>query len=464
MNAPQNNTHKERKLFGTDGIRGIAGSYPMTPELVVKLGKAIGSWCFKSGKHRHKVIIGKDTRLSGYMLETALSAGICAMGVDVLLVGPLPTPGIAFITCSMRADAGVVISASHNPFEDNGIKIFGSNGFKLDDEIEMELEEFIFSQIDNFGTHFINPKKIGKAFRIDDAVGRYIVYLKSVIPNGMLFDNLKIVVDCANGAAYKVAPAVFEELGASIVAISNNPNGLNINAKCGSLNPQRLQEMVKETKANIGLALDGDADRIIICDENGEVVDGDIILGLCARELKNKGKLAKNTLVATVMSNLGLENFCKEHGIEMLRAKVGDRYVVENMRTNSFNLGGEKSGHIIFMDHSTTGDGILAAMKVIEIMLETGKPLSDLKKIMTLYPQTLLNLKVKAKPPLEQLQHFNHLKSEIEKQLKDRGRILVRYSGTEPQVRIMVEAEDEHDTQKYAQQLADAITNDMKEW
>src|SRR3954454_1925987 len=416
-----------RKLFGTDGVRGKANFDPMTPEMALRLGRAV-AYHFRS-KHksgRGRIVIGKDTRLSGYLFETALAAGICSMGADVMLCGPLPTPGIGFITSSMRDDAGVVISASHNPFEDNGIKIFAADGFKLPDEVEARLEELMGS--DELDRNRPHGAEIGKATKIEDSRGRYVVFLKSAFPRHPTLEGMKIVVDCANGAAYKVAPAVFAELGADVITMNARPDGTNINDDCGALHPQKMQAAVKKHGAQIGIAVDGDADRVIICDENGEEVDGDTIMAMCARRMIERGELKHKTLVTTVMSNLGLERSLRELGGRIERVQVGDRYVVESMRTNGFNFGGEQSGHLVFLDHMTTGDGVLGALQVLAVMLESGKPLSELRRVMTRYPQVLVNLKVKEKKPLAELPTVGALIAKVEKILGSDGRVLVRYS------------------------------------
>lgn len=443
-----------RRLFGTDGVRGIANEYPMTAEMAMQIGRAIAVLC-KNGNHRHKIIIGKDTRISGYMFETSLSSGICSMGVDIMLVGPLPTPAISFITQSMRADAGIVISASHNPYQDNGIKIFSRDGFKLPDEIEEKIEELVFAaSMDSLRPR---PDSIGKAFRIDDASGRYIQHLKNTFPQEMTLDGLKIVVDCANGAAYKVAPIVFEELGANVISTGIEPDGININRDVGALHPEHISELVKKHKADIGIALDGDADRVIICDENGQIVDGDQIMAINSIDMSKNGKLKKNTVVATVMSNMGLELFLKEKGIKLVRTQVGDRYVVEHMRNNGLNFGGEQSGHIIFMDYLTTGDGILAALQTLSVMKKENKPLSELGKIIKKFPQVLINFKVKEKKDLSQIPEVSKAIKRAEKILKGRGRVLVRYSGTELKARVMVEGEDKVKIEKIANEISELI-------
>jgi phosphoglucosamine mutase len=443
-----------RQLFGTDGVRGIANTYPMTTEIAMQLGRAI-AFIVKNKNKGHHIVIGKDTRLSGYMLENALAAGVCSMGVDVQLLGPLPTPGIAFITTSMRADAGVVISASHNPFQDNGIKIFSRDGFKLPDEVELDIEELIFSQ----KMAALRPvaDEVGKASRIEDACGRYIVFLKNTFPNKYTLDDFHIVLDCAHGAAYKVAPFVFSELGAQVTCIGVEPDGKNINKDCGSLHPEVMAEKVRQLGADIGLALDGDGDRLIVCDEQGRVVDGDQLMAICAEDLLARRKLKKKTLVATVMSNMGLEKAVQDMGGTLLRTHVGDRYVVEAMRAKGYNFGGEQSGHLIFLDHNTTGDGILAALQVLAIMIKRKKPISALASIMTSYPQVLENVRMASKIPPEQIRGFPEALKAAEAQLGTRGRILVRPSGTEPVIRVMVEGEDAKEISSLALELCDVI-------
>lgn len=443
-----------KKLFGTDGVRGVANVYPMTTEIAMQIGRA-AAYVFKNGHKRHRIVIGKDTRLSGYMIENALAAGICSMGVDVLLVGPLPTPGIANITSSMRADAGVVISASHNPFQDNGIKFFSRDGFKLPDETELRIEELIFSQkIDS-----LRPvaTEVGKASRIDDAAGRYVVFLKSTFPKELDLAGMKIVLDCANGAAYKVAPAVLEELGAEVITIGVKPNGTNINAGCGSLHPEVISEAVKEHGADLGIALDGDADRVIFVDEFGNEVDGDHIMAICAIDLLKQKKLRKGTVVATVMSNLGLDIAVKKAGGKVVKTAVGDRYVVEEMRKGGYNLGGEQSGHMIFLDHNTTGDGMLSALQVLAIMRRQNKTLSALAEIMTPLPQVLVNVRVAEKRDIMTIPEVAGLVRSIEEKVQDEGRILIRYSGTEPLLRIMIEGQDKFQITAFAKDIADLV-------
>ncbi len=443
-----------RKLFGTDGVRGVANIYPMTSEIAMQIGRAI-AFIVKNHAKGHQIVIGKDTRLSGYMIENALAAGICSMGVNVQVLGPLPTPGIAFITTSMRADAGVVISASHNPFQDNGIKIFSSNGFKLPDEVEADIEDLIFSQ----KMAALRPvaDEVGKASRIDDAKGRYIVFLKNTFPKKYTLDDFHIVLDCAHGATYKVAPFVFSELGARVTTIGVNPDGKNINHECGALHPEVMAEKVKQLGADIGLALDGDGDRLIVCDEHGEIVDGDHIMAICARELMGRRKLKKKTLVATVMSNMGLEKAMQEMNGHMVRTQVGDRYVVEMMRAKGYNFGGEQSGHLVFLDHNTTGDGILAGLQLLAIMIKKKKPLSELAAIMTSYPQVLENVRMATKIAPEQIGGFSEALKKAEEKLGRRGRLLVRPSGTEPVIRVMAEGEDEQEIRTIALELCDII-------
>ena len=443
-----------RKLFGTDGIRGVANVDPMTGELALQLGRAI-AYLFREVKGKHRIVVGKDTRLSGYMLETAMASGICSMGADVMLVGPLPTPGIAFITTSMRANAGVVISASHNPYYDNGIKIFSRDGFKLPDEMEHRIEQLILSN----NLHSLRPtaSEVGKAHRIDDAVGRYIVFLKHTFPNDLTLDGLRIVLDCANGAAYRVAPTVLEELGAEVIPIGVEPNGENINAACGSLHPELMSRLVVDEGADIGMALDGDGDRIVFVDRQGKEVDGDHILAICGLQLLSEGRLKKQTLVTTVMSNMGLEKAIQKAGGKVVRTKVGDRYVVEEMVRGDYNLGGEQSGHTIFLDHNTTCDGILTALQVLAIMKRQERSLDDLAKAMEPFPQVLYNVEVKAKRELSQIPEINQKVKAIEKALGHSGRILIRYSGTEPILRIMVEGEDEARLHKLAQEIVEEV-------
>ena len=444
----------ERKLFGTDGIRGIANVDPMTGEMAMQLGRAIAH-LFKETKGKHRIVIGKDTRLSGYMLETALASGICSMGADVMLVGPLPTPGIAFITTSMRANAGVVISASHNPYYDNGIKIFSQEGLKLPDRMEQRIEELILSNhLDSLRP---TASAIGKAHRIDDAVGRYVVFLKNTFPNDLNLEGLRMVVDCANGAAYRVAPTVFEELGAEVIPLGVEPNGENINLDCGSLFPEVLSRVVCEKGADIGMALDGDADRIVFVDRHGKFVDGDKILALCGLHLLSEGRLKKGTVVTTVMSNIGLDKTFEKAGGKVIRTQVGDRYVVEEMIRGHYNMGGEQSGHTIFLDYNTTGDGILTALQVLAIMRQKDRDLDELAQVMTPLPQVLYNIEVREKRTISEFPEIAKRIEEIEKTLGQSGRLLVRYSGTEPLLRIMVEGEDETQLHRFAQGLVELV-------
>jgi phosphoglucosamine mutase len=443
-----------RKLFGTDGIRGVANVDPMTGEVAIQLGRAIAH-IFKELKGKHRIVVGKDTRLSGYMLETALASGICSMGADVMLVGPLPTPGIAFITTSMRANAGVVISASHNPYYDNGIKIFSQDGFKLPDEMEQRIEELVLSN----HLHSLRPtaNEVGKAHRIDDAIGRYVVFLKNTFPNHLTLDGLRIALDCANGAAYRVAPTVLEELGAEVIPMGVDPNGENINDHCGSLYPAMVSRLVLEKGADIGIALDGDADRIVFVDRKGKEVDGDYILAICALQMISENRLKKGTLVTTVMSNIGLDRTIKNAGGKIIRTQVGDRYVVEEMVRGDYNLGGEQSGHTIFLDYNTTCDGMLTALQVLAIMKQKERPLDEMAKVMEPFPQVLHNVKVKEKKNLSELPEIEKRIREIEKTLGQSGRLLIRYSGTEPLLRIMIEGEDETMLHRFAQDLVDLV-------
>jgi len=443
-----------KKLFGTDGVRGVANVHPMTAEVVMQLGRAL-AYLIRNGNHRHRVIVGKDTRLSGYLIEQALSAGIMSMGVDVALVGPLPTPAIANLTTSMRADAGAVISASHNPYQDNGIKFFWRDGFKLPDETEAKIEAMIAEgTIDHLRP---TATKIGGAVRLDDAGGRYIVFLKNTFPRELTLEGLTLVCDCANGAAYKVLPNVLEELGAKVIKLGVKPDGRNINDKCGALHPEGLAAAVKKNEAHLGIAVDGDADRLIVVDEKGEVVDGDAIMAICTGELIRRKTLAKKTLVATVMSNVGLERAVAPWGVKVVRTKVGDRYVVEEMRKNGYSFGGEQSGHLVFLDHATTGDGTLAALQALAVMCRQGRPMSELKKIFEAVPQTLLNVVVKQKRDLEDLPDVMKAIRDVEKKLKAEGRVLVRFSGTEPKARVLIEGPDAKRNKAYAEEIGDAL-------
>lgn len=444
----------EKKLFGTDGVRGVANVYPMTTEIAMQLGRAV-AYLFKGSDKRRRIVIGKDTRLSGYMIENAMAAGICSMGVDVQLVGPLPTPGIAFITSSMRADAGVVISASHNAYQDNGIKFFSNSGLKLPDEMEVKLEKLLFSE----ELDLLRPTadEVGRAFRIDDATGRYIVFLKNSFPRDLDLRGLRIVLDCANGAAYKVAPSVLRELGAEVITLGVSPNGTNINAGCGSLYPQVMAEAVREYRADVGIALDGDADRVIFVDEHGSEVDGDHIMAICATHLIKNNALAKNTLVATVMSNMGLDIALRNAGGKVVKTGVGDRYVTEEMLRNGYNFGGEQSGHMIFFDYNTTGDGTLSALQMLAIMQRTGKPLSELAQVMTALPQILCNVRVKQRVDLATIPEVKKVIDHCEEQLGQTGRVLIRYSGTEPLLRIMLEGESLSQIEQLAGEIVVAV-------
>jgi phosphoglucosamine mutase len=447
----ENLAEPARKLFGTDGIRGVANVYPMTGELMLKLGRAV-AYNIKRGNHRHRIVIGKDTRVSGYMLETALASGLCSMGVDVLLCGPLPTPAISQLTVSMRADAGAVISASHNPYQDNGIKFFSADGFKLPDEVEADIEDLVA----NDRLHHLRPTatSIGKAFRIDDAAGRYIVYAKSTFPRHLTLEGLTIVVDCAHGAGYRVAPAVLEELGAKVIVIGNTPDGRNINRGFGALHPETMCKAVKKTGANLGIALDGDADRLIVSDEKGRVVNGDAVMAICGLDLIRRKALPKKTVVSTVMSNMGLDQAIAKAGGRVLRTRVGDRYVVEELRRGGYSFGGEQSGHLIFLDHATTGDGTVAALALLAVMVESGKSVSELASCMTVFPQAQLGLQVSSKPELGSLPEVMRSIRDVEKKLGGSGRVLVRYSGTEPKVRVLVEGPDQKMIDGYAAQIA----------
>lgn len=446
-------------LFGTDGIRGQVNIFPMLPEIALRLGLAVGQ-IFRNRGKRHRVVIGKDTRLSGYVFETALTSGFCAAGMDAYLVGPMPTPAISFLTRNMRADVGVVISASHNPFMDNGIKLFDSHGFKLDDVIEDRIAELVLSADTEW--EYPQPEAVGKAARITDSLGRYLVFLKNTIPSFMTLDGIKVVLDCANGATYKVAPLLFEELGAKVEEIGTAPDGLNINRKCGSLYPELVAHGVLEGGADIGLALDGDGDRLIVTDERGKILDGDQIMAICAQDLLERDALVGRILVATVMSNMSLEVFMRERSGRLLRTPVGDRYVVEAMRREGAILGGEQSGHLIFMNHCTTGDGILAALQLLKIMREKGKPLSELANLLKPFPQVLVNVHVERKIPFDASAAVIRAVGWAEKKLGTRGRVLLRYSGTEPVARVMVEGEDQDVVRQLADDLADVLRKHLR--
>lgn len=449
------------KLFGTDGIRGKANVAPMTADMALKLGRAIAHLSHAdNGPGPKRLLVGKDTRISGYFLEYAMTAGICSMGANVLLVGPMPTPGIAFLTQNMRCSAGAVISASHNPYEDNGIKFFSKDGFKLSDDYETRLEELTLGS----ELHRLNPSgdEIGRVHRIDDALGRYVVFLKSAFPREISLEGVKIALDCANGAAYKAAPLVFEELGASVESIGVNPDGLNINRDCGSLHPERICELTRGIGADLGVALDGDADRAIFSDENGRVVDGDQIMGLIAADLMSRGTLARRTLVATVMSNMGLEVFLKSIGANMVRTDVGDKHVVERMRKGGYNFGGEQSGHLVFLEHSSSGDGIMTALQTLRVMVTTGRKLSDLVRPIERFPQILKNVDLNSKPPLESIPSIAKAIDEAKKALGDKGRILVRHSGTQMMCRIMAEGQDPDKVREVVDRVADTIDRHLR--
>lgn len=465
-NKVKNNVKSEKKvarkrLFGTDGIRGTANQFPMTPDLVLKVGQAMG-YILKnqpSRNKRPKVVIGKDTRLSGYMVEQALTSGLNSMGVHVELLGPLPTPGIGFLTRNMRADAGVVISASHNAYMDNGIKIFGPDGYKIPDSMEREIEALVIETD-------INPllavsTEIGRSKRIDDSDGRYVVYAKNAFPLEYTLDGMRIVLDCANGASYKVAPAIFGELGAETIVLGNTPNGFNINDKAGALYPAKTAEAVLQYRADVGISLDGDADRVVMVDEKGHIVNGDHILAICAMHLKSRGALPNETVVATQMSNFGLDKLMSEHGIKVVRTDVGDKYVVEEMRKNGHVLGGEQSGHIIFLEHSTTGDGCIAALNVLAVMKRTGLTLSQLNEKMVDFPQVLINTRVRRREDLDKVNGYAELIASIESQLSGDGRVFVRFSGTEPVVRVLVEGPDRKAIARHAEEIASLLEREL---
>lgn len=447
-----------RKHFGTDGIRGIAGVAPLNPEMLVLLGKAIAK-IFIGQAGPHRILVGKDTRVSGYMIESALTAGITAMGGEVMLVGPLPTPGVAYLTRSMRADAGIMVSASHNPFSDNGIKIFAADGYKLPDEVEREIEALLDSPSEL--AHNAEPCKLGKAVRIHDAVGRYTVFLKGAFPREMSFEGLRVGLDAAHGAGYTVAPQVLSELGADVISRGASPNGRNINAGFGSLYPEVVRSLVLEQNLALGISLDGDADRCILVDERGAVVDGDMVLALCAADLKDRGLLPSNRVVATVMSNVGLERFLAARGIELVRTQVGDRYVLEEMLRSGCELGGEQSGHTIFGSHSTTGDGIFTALKVLSIMVRRQKSLSELLSDYQRFPQRLVNVPVSQRVPIDSVPALASLIKAKEDELLGKGRVLVRYSGTENKIRVMVEAESEDQCKRHSLEIATIIEKEL---
>ena len=442
------------RLFGTDGVRGTANQFPMTPEIILKIGQAMGH-LLQRAPHQNKVpkvVIGKDTRLSGYMVEQALTSGLNSMGVHVQLVGPLPTPGIGFLTRNMRADAGVVISASHNAYMDNGIKIFGPDGYKISEAMEHEIERLVL-EVD-LNELLPQSSEIGRSKRIDDSEGRYVVYAKNAFPLEYTLDGIRVVLDCAHGAAYKVAPAIFGELGAETIVLGNQPNGLNINDKSGALYPVKVSEAVVQYRADIGISLDGDADRVVLVDEKGHIVNGDHILAICAKDLMSRNALNHHTIVATQMSNFGLDKVMKKIGVKVIRTDVGDKYVVDEMRKNGYVIGGEQSGHIIFMDYSTTGDGCIAALNVLAVMRRTGKKLSELNEEMEDVPQVLVNTRVHRREDLAQIPGYTELYKSIVKQLDGEGRIFVRFSGTEPLIRVLVEGPDRSKIGRFAEEIA----------
>ncbi len=451
----------KQKIFGTDGVRGTANIEPVTAETALKLGRA-AAHVFKNvapqsrGRDKHKIVIGKDTRLSGYMLENAISAGVLSMGVDVLFIGPLPTPGVACVTRSLRADAGIVITASHNPYDDNGIKFFRADGYKLDDKIEAQIEHLVFSgEIES-----VRPLAgaIGKAIRIDDALGRYIEYAKASFPRRMTLDGMRIVVDCANGAAYKATPCVLRELGAEVIAYGTTPDGTNINKDCGSMHPDVICDKVRYHRADIGISHDGDADRVLLCDETGALIDGDDIMVIATLDMIAEGTLAKNTLVSTVMSNAGVDAAVRAAGGQVIRTPVGDRNVIDEMLRHDFNFGGEQSGHLIFRDFSSTGDGLVAALQILRIMKARGKQLSELKHCWTRFPQLVTNVRVREKTPFDQLDGVLSLMEQAEAAVKpEGGRVLLRYSGTEPKARLLIEGRDAAMLEHWSRQICDLL-------
>jgi phosphoglucosamine mutase len=448
------------KLFGTDGIRGRTNKHPMTPENVLRIGMAAATVLRKEHYGRNTILIGKDTRLSGYMIESALTSGICSMGMNVTLVGPLPTPGIAFLTRTMRIDAGIVISASHNPFQDNGIKFFSHDGFKLPDNVEKKIEDLVADH--SLERYRPKGEEVGKAFRLDDATGRYIEYIKSTLQKGTTFEGMRVVVDCANGATYKTTPWLLRELGAEVIAIYDKPDGININSGCGSLHMEVLQRAVREHKAHLGIAHDGDGDRTLFCDEKGRIVDGDQIMGMCAAEMAGARRLRGDAVVATVMSNLGLEKFLGRHGIKLIRTKVGDRHVVEKMLDGGYNLGGEQSGHIIFLEFNTTGDGPITAVQVLNLMKSKNSSLSRLASKIELFPQVLMNVEVEKRQDIRSLPAVEKAIKKAEEKLGAGGRVLVRASGTEPKIRVMLEGKDYKIITKLGKDISKVIKETMK--
>ena len=450
-----------KRLFGTDGIRGTANQFPITNDIVLRVGQALG-FILKRQKPKGsyvKVLIGKDTRLSGYMIEMALASGLNSMGVHVQLVGPLPTPGIGYLARNMRADAGIVISASHNAFQDNGIKIFGPDGYKISNDMEREIEDLVLDG--DLSQHFAEQLEVGRSRRIDDSTGRYVVYVKNSFPLGRDLEGMRIVLDCANGAAYKVGPTVFEELGAEVFVIGNQPNGTNINDECGALYPEKTADAVLKYRADIGICLDGDADRVIMVDESGNFINGDHILAICGLYLKRQNKLPGNRVVCTHMSNYGLHKLMKENGIDTVTVDVGDKNVVEEMRQQGYALGGEQSGHIIFMEHSTTGDGLIAALNVLAVMSQEKKSLSELSQVLRDLPQTLKNVSITNKKDLENIPGYPDLLRQIQNELSGNGRVYVRYSGTEPLARVLVEGEDPAQIEQFATEIAQLLKKEL---
>jgi len=458
-------TNGSKKIFGTDGVRGRANVEPVTAETALKLGRA-AAHVFKnlvnqaSGRERHKIVIGKDTRLSGYLLENAISSGVLSMGVDVLFIGPLPTPGIAYVTRSLRADAGIAITASHNPYDDNGIKFFSGDGYKLDDKIENRIEELVFSG--EIETIRPTASEIGKAVRIDDALGRYIEFAKASFPKGQTLEGIRIIVDCGHGASYKSTPCVLRELGAELFVYGNQPDGTNINKDCGSMYPEFVSQKVREHRADIGIAHDGDADRVILCDENGALIDGDDIMVIATLDLLAKNLLNHNTLVSTVMSNAGVDVAILSAGGKVIRTPVGDKNVIDEMLRGGFNFGGEQSGHLIFKEYSSTGDGLVAALQILKIMKATGKPLSELAKCWTRFPQLVTNIKVREKKPFDQLPSILELVKKAEEMVTpDGGRVLLRYSGTEPKARLLMEGRDAVVIEEWSRKIELAIRREV---
>jgi phosphoglucosamine mutase len=454
-----------KRIFGTDGVRGRANIEPVTAETALRLGRAAAHVFRRRANQarnrlRYRIVIGKDTRLSGYMLENALSSGVLSMGVDVVFIGPLPSPGVAYVTRSLRADAGIVITASHNPYDDNGIKFFGPDGYKLADDIESEIEDLVFSgEIEN-----IRPTagEIGKAFRVDDAVGRYVEHAKTSFPRGLTLEGLRIVLDCAHGAAYKSTPAVLQELGAELIVFGNQPNGTNINLECGSMHPQNLCARVREFRADLGIAHDGDADRVLLCDEFGNLIDGDDIMAISGLQMLAEGTLKKKTVVGTVMSNAGLDVAIAAAGGHLVRTDVGDKNVIDRMLADDLNLGGEQSGHMIFRDHSTTGDGLVAALQILSAMKTQGKPLSQLANCWKRFPQTVSNIRVREKRPFDELDGVLELVSQAETALKPHGgRAFLRYSGTEPKARLLLEGPDQLELERWSRLICQAIQSQV---